>query len=333
MAGWSILSDGSGLHDVEIAEAFKSVKKLYFNLDSSVKHCNVDDCNERLRNVFDQLLLVFLSEVSGEKCIRSIPALLGNGQQVDLFKLFWVVWKRGGYDSVSRNGSWVFVAQECGLDSGVMASIKLVYMKYLYQLDQWFQTAFKDESLGSGESEAGGKLGLLMLELQKEFRGLLCDGQDVKKKDGKFIELQCKENGKYKDLEIDKRKLLLPDVRQINEVHVNAEITDDDDDDDEKLCINNENNVTVSDTITTVANQVYTSQKRKRESPSLSEMLSWVMKVAKHPDDPAIGRIPDCPRWKDYNSKEFWVQALLAREVVLTRRHMDSDTEESLLQV
>ncbi|GFZ01359.1 ARID/BRIGHT DNA-binding, ELM2 domain and myb-like DNA-binding domain-containing protein [Actinidia rufa] len=321
MEGWSTLNEGSDLYQDEIVETFKSRNKSSFDLDSSVKHGNVDDCSERLKGLFDQVLLVFLREVSGKKRVRPIPALLGNGQPADLFKLFLVVWKRGGYDSVSRNRKWGCVIAECGFDWGMMACVKLVYLKYLNELDQWLRWAFKDERLGSGEGEIDEKLGILLLELQEEFKGLLYNGRDAKRK----------QNGKYDDLGVAKRELTFPAARDINEVYDNAEKSPKHIDDDEKFCANDENNVVVLDT--TVAMQVYTSQKRKRESLSLLGMLNWVTDVAKHSNDPAIGRIPDTSKWKDYSSKELWVQALLAREVLLTRRNVNLNAEESLLQV
>ncbi|GFZ06891.1 ARID/BRIGHT DNA-binding, ELM2 domain and myb-like DNA-binding domain-containing protein [Actinidia rufa] len=320
MEGWSTLNDGSDLYDVEIGGTFKSRNTSSFDLDSSVKHSNVDDCSERLKGLFDQVLLVFLREVSREKRVRPIPALLGNGQPVDLFKVFWVVWKRGGYDSVSRNRKWGCVIAECGFDWGMMACVKLIYLKYLNELDQWLQGDFKDDRLGSGESEIDEKLGILLLELQEEFKGLFCKGQDAKRR----------QNGKCDDLGVAKRELVFPAARDINEVQVNSEKSQKNIDDDEIFCANDENNTVVSEM--TVALQVYTSQKRKRESLSWLGMLNWVTDAAKHSNDPAIGRIPDSSKWKDYSNKELWAQALLAREVLLTRRHVNSNSEESLLQ-
>ncbi|XP_057510579.1 AT-rich interactive domain-containing protein 2-like [Actinidia eriantha] len=320
MEGWSTLNEGSDLYQDEIVETFKSRNKSSFDLDSSVKHGNLDDCSERLKGLFDQVLLVFLREMSGEKRVRPIPALLGNGQPADLFKLFLVVWKRGGYDSVSRNRKWGCVIAECGFDLGMMACVKLVYLKYLNKLDQWLRWAFKDERLGSGEGEIDEKLGILLLELQEEFKGLLYNGRDAKRK----------QYGKYDDLGVAKRELIFPAARDINEVYGKAEKSPKHIDDDEKFCANDENNVVALDT--TVAMQVYTSQKRKRESLSLLGMLNWVTDVAKHSNDSAIGRIPDTFKWKDYSSKELWVQALLAREVLLTRRNVNLNAEESLLQ-
>ncbi|THG09452.1 hypothetical protein TEA_007331 [Camellia sinensis var. sinensis] len=298
MAGWSESEDGLGLQNVEIVQTFKSKNKLHFDLGSSVKDGNVDDCDERLRSLFDQVLLVFLREIYGEKCIRPVPALLGDGHPADLFNLFWVVWK-------------------------------IVYMMYLNELDQLLRTICRDKRLRSGESDVGEKLGLLLLELQKEFRSLLYDDeQDVKKKDGKLVELESKKNGKYNDLDIDKKEVILPAARDFSEVHVYAEKTINDD--DKNLCVNDASKINASDK--TVVNQVSTSMKRKRESLSFSGMVNWVTEVAKHPDDPAIGRVPECSKWNDYSSDEFWVQALLARKALLTR-HVNSNTVESPLQV
>ncbi|XAR70274.1 hypothetical protein NMG60_11027075 [Bertholletia excelsa] len=315
MAGWSILKDGSDLNDHEILQTCKSKNGSYFDLQTLK---NVDDCNERLRTLFDQVLVEYLKEVGGEKYIRPIPALLGDGQPADLFKLFWAVWKRGGYNSVSRNGLWALVAKECGLDSGVLASLKLVYMKYLSELDNRVRAVFKDEMWESGECEVCGKLGL-SLKLQKEFRELLCGEEDLRKIDYRLNEPEKRKNGKF--------KLLYPAARDVSELGVHIEKVIDH---DEKFCINSKKKATTLQV--SCGEQVSTTLKRKRGSPSLPQMLNWIIEAAKHSDDPSIGKVPECSKWKKCGNEEFWAQALLAREVLLTKPHVDSNIEESLLQ-
>ncbi|KAA8522427.1 hypothetical protein F0562_013212 [Nyssa sinensis] len=326
------IKDGSALQSVEIVQTLKS-SGFCFDLDSSVKDGGVDDSKDRidrLRSLFDQVLSVFLTDVSGKKCVRPIPALLGDGRSVDLFKLFWLVRKNGGFDSVSKNCLWAFVAKECELDVGVVPSLKLIYLKYLDELDQWLLRVFRDKSLGCRENELVGKLDLLSLELEREFRGLLPDGQQLKNKDPKPDEFESNKNVEYIDLDNDKNEMHMSAARNINNLHDNAEGIINDDDDDENFSVHYGNSFVVSDA--SVAKQVSNSQKRKRESLSLSEMLDWVIEVAKHSDDPATGTIPDCSRWKEHGSKEFWAQFLLVREARLVRRHGDLHTEESLLQ-
>ncbi|XP_059642584.1 AT-rich interactive domain-containing protein 2 isoform X2 [Cornus florida] len=288
----------------------------------------VDGCSDRLRRLFDQVLLVFLREVSVKKCVRPIPALLGDGRSVDLFKLFWAVKKRGGFDLVTKNGLWSPVATECRLDVGVVVSIKLVYLTYLDGLDQWVKRVFKDKSLKNGESEVVGKLDLLSLELERDFRGILSNGSPLKHKDGKVVEFESSKNADYIDSDNYNREMHLSDAGNINKVHDNAQRIPNDD--DKRFCVDNDNGVVVSDTGSD--KKVSNSQKRKRESFSLSEMLNWVMQVAKHSYDPAFGRTPECSKWHEDAREDFRAQVLLAREALYIKRQVNPRIEESLLQ-
>ncbi|KAL0408177.1 UNVERIFIED_CONTAM: AT-rich interactive domain-containing protein 2 [Sesamum radiatum] len=157
-----------------------------FDLDFELEKCRFDSCKERLRGVFDQVLVGFMSEKSGGKSIRPIPVLCGDGRPVDLFKLFWVVRKIGGHDAVSRNNLWGFVSEECGLGLGLIPSIKLIYMKYLKELDQWLQQVFSKRDLEDGQNGLVQKLDLLSRELETRFRGVLPDGQE-QGKDSNFV--------------------------------------------------------------------------------------------------------------------------------------------------
>ncbi|KAL0371837.1 UNVERIFIED_CONTAM: AT-rich interactive domain-containing protein 2 [Sesamum calycinum] len=132
-----------------------------FDLHFELEKCRFDSCKERLRGLFDQVLVGFMSKKSGGKSIRPIPALCGDGRPVDLFKLFWVVRKIGGDDAVSRNNLWGFVSEECGLGFGMIPSIKLIYMKYLKELDQWLQQVFSKRDLEDGQNGLVRKLDLL----------------------------------------------------------------------------------------------------------------------------------------------------------------------------
>ncbi|KAK4400855.1 AT-rich interactive domain-containing protein 2 [Sesamum angolense] len=149
-----------------------------FDLHFKLEKCRFDSCKERLRGLFDQVLVGFMSKKSGGKSIRPIPALCGDGRPVDLFKLFWVVRKIGGDDAVSRNNLWGFVSEECGLGFGMIPSIKLIYMKYLKELDQWLQQVFSKRDLEDGQNGLVRKLDLLSRELETRFRGVLPDGQE-----------------------------------------------------------------------------------------------------------------------------------------------------------
>ncbi|KAI7735332.1 hypothetical protein M8C21_029749, partial [Ambrosia artemisiifolia] len=82
--------------------------------------------------------------------------MLGDGKPINLLRLYLCVREKGGYESVSRNGSWDLVAKEIGCDSKCSASLKVVYVKYLDVLDEWFCKTVKDKDLGK-ENEASRK--------------------------------------------------------------------------------------------------------------------------------------------------------------------------------
>ena len=63
--------------------------------------------------------------------------MLGNGQFIDLLKLFLAVREKGGYAAVSENGSWDLVVQESGFGLNLAPSVKLVCIKYLDSLERW----------------------------------------------------------------------------------------------------------------------------------------------------------------------------------------------------
>ncbi|KVH95396.1 AT-rich interactive domain-containing protein 2-like [Cynara cardunculus var. scolymus] len=121
-----------------------------------------------LRSSFDQVLSYFLKWVSVNKdVIKGFPPKLGDGVEADLFTLFWVVRKIGDYELVSKNELWEFVAEECGLDITHVGSLKVIYIKYLKELDQWLSHGgFKDTKLENGELGVLEKLDSLFRELR-----------------------------------------------------------------------------------------------------------------------------------------------------------------------
>lgn len=150
-----------------------------FDLNFQIEKHRFDSCKQRLRSLFDQVVVAFLREKSAGRFHRPIPAFCGDGQPVDLFKLFWLVRKFGGYDAVSRNNLWGLVSEECGLGCGVIASLKLVYINYLKELDQWLQQVFSKRVLEDDYCGFIRKLDLLSQELEIRFKGLLPDKQKV----------------------------------------------------------------------------------------------------------------------------------------------------------
>ncbi|XWS48911.1 hypothetical protein CRYUN_Cryun13aG0117400 [Craigia yunnanensis] len=256
-----------------------------------------DDHKDKLRCLFDLVLSGYLKEVASKGFVRPMPAMLGNdGQSPDLLKFFLVVREIGGYEIVSENGLWAFVVKELGLDLDVSASIKLIYAKYLHELEIWLRKSFGDRNR---EGAGGGNFGFLSLEQEEEFRGLFTNGIDQKVVVNRVAlsEYIKKEHGVEKAF----------------------------DDDDEKVCEND-----LVDLGSPVARKEFSTRKRKRES--LSGMLNWVIQVAKCHDDPSVGAILEPSKWKGHGGNEFWIKAIRAREVLRQKRDDHSVTEQSLLQ-
>lgn len=268
---------------------------------------------------------------------------------MDLFKIFWAVWNRGGCDIVSKNGLWDSVAEECKIDCRIVEdSVKTVYMKYVSELDRSLRRAINSK-WSENKKDEDGKIGLLLSGLQKEFSTFLQEHR-AKKKNGEVV-IEQRNDGIYYGVDI----AYVNDVCDI--VGKNQKATNDDYDENlgavegesdskkwkrEKCFANKENGEIVDferknngihyDVDIVCLNDVEKfgavegesgSKKRKRDSISLSAMLNWVFEVAKHPDDLAIGQLPVQRR------ETLWAQALLAREVLLREKISNSTTEDS----
>ncbi|XP_022720519.1 AT-rich interactive domain-containing protein 2-like [Durio zibethinus] len=278
------------------------MRMVNFNkLDPGVGHVTQDsveesgDDKDRLRCLFDLVLSGYLKEVASKGFVRPMPAMIGNdGQSPDLLKLFLVVREIGGYEFVSEKGLWAFVAQELGLDLDVSASVKLIYAKYLHELEKWL-------------SQSGRNFGFLSMEQEKEFRGLFTNGVDRKVVVNRVALLERIKNDKFvdKDTKNDVEKVF--------------------GDDDEKVYGND-----LAGLGPPVARKEFSTRKRKRES--LSGMLKWVIQVAKCHDDPSVAAILEPSKWKEHRGNEFWIQAIRAREALRQKRDDHSATEQSLLQ-
>uniref|UniRef100_F6HUL4 ARID domain-containing protein n=1 Tax=Vitis vinifera TaxID=29760 RepID=F6HUL4_VITVI len=307
MDGWSVPRNGSVL---DCGETGGSCETDGICVD--IGNNNSLNGTDKLQVLFDQVLLIFMKEVLGNECVRPIPAMLGDGRSVDLFKLFWVVRGKGGYEWVSDKGLWGLVAEECGLDVGVKTCLKLIYFKYLDQLDQWLLGILRDGSLDKGEGECGGKLDSVLEELGTEFRGLILGGTGPKEKDDGVFELESERTDNCVDLDKEKSILNLSIVLRRAEKSPN--------DDDEKNCVDGGDDVAIQDPI--IAKKSSFSRKRKRES--FSGMLNWVREIAKHPEEPYKG---------NKNGNEvFSTQILRVRESLLIRRKVHTKEEQSLLQ-
>ncbi|XP_051119016.1 AT-rich interactive domain-containing protein 2 [Andrographis paniculata] len=307
------LNDNGGYGEEESGFGFG------LDADFKIERCRFDACKERLRSCFDHVLTAFTRQKSAGKCIRPIPALCGDGRPVDLFKLFWIVRKVGGHGSVSRNNLWGIVSEECGLGFAMRSFVKLVYMKYLKELDQWLQRVFdtsilEDELIGVVHT-----LDMLYWELENGIGGLLMAEQGNGSEFSEcatntipdIIELSsdggiCKSKNEKSCNVLDKN-----DVRVLAEeaaVEFNSKASE--------------------ERLSDIGN-VLGSRKRKQQSRSFPRMLEWLTHIAKHSDDPSIGFVPESSKWTDYRSEELWKQTLAVRGALLIRRHHNANAGQS----
>lgn len=269
---------------------------------------------DELRCRFDQFLGSFLKQICGRNSYRPLPPMLGNGQCVDLFKLFSIVKEKGGYRAVSKNVLWDLVAEESGLDSGFGSSLKLVYFKYLDLLDRWLNRIFKEKESHGCLSDCGDISGRFLMELETEFKGFLPEILDQKKKDEEYPHFALAKSESSCSVEECKDEV---------KSAVKAEL------DLNKKCVDDDEDVMILD-LNEVNVEVF-SRKRKRESTLA--MLNWVSKIAKNPCDPAVGKLPERSKWKLAGPGELWKQVLLVREALFLQKDVDLSSEQSIWQV
>ncbi|CAL1375292.1 unnamed protein product [Linum trigynum] len=184
-----MFASGPCLGSAEVNHKQKTITKHVAN-DIVVTGNNPnDDDVVKLRKLFDEAFSVFydLGYNNGES-IKPVQGLLGDGQPIDLFKLFYVVGNRGGFDLV--NGWWQFVMEELRMDPKYSGCIKLVYFKYLYNLEKWLTQSYS-------YCEQGSDSGNFSVDLETKFRSVLAyeDG----KKNGRVASLELKKSGEDDD--------------------------------------------------------------------------------------------------------------------------------------
>ncbi|XP_039052079.1 AT-rich interactive domain-containing protein 2 isoform X2 [Hibiscus syriacus] len=266
------------------------------------------DNKDRLRCLFDLVLSGYLKEVTWKGLFRPMPAMLGNdGQSLDLLKLFLVVREIGGYELVSNEGLWAFVVKELGLGFQVLASVKLIYAKYLYELEKWLRSNLEDRK---EDNACGGNFGFLTLEQEKDFRGLFANRIG---RQGVVNKVALIEYRKHK-------KFIGKDSK--NGVGVS--------DTNSRFRLQDRVGKVYGDDAENECRKEFSTRKRKRKS--LSEMLSWVMLVAKCHDDPSVREILEPSKWINHKGDEFWIQAIRAREALRQKRDGHSVIEQSPLQ-
>lgn len=332
-----MIADGSALDCVKILKPQQN--GLWFVLEPGSKGIVVGGGGiSELRCSFDQFLGPFLKQIRGHNSYRPLPPMLGNGQCVDLFKLFLLVKEKGGYRTVSENVLWNLVAQESGLDSGVGSALKLVYIKYLDLLDRWLDRIFKDKKSHGSLSVCGDTSGRLLMELETEFKGFLPEILDQKMKDEEYPHFDlAKSESSFSGVEnLYCNDEVKSDVKVESEGGVKC--VDDNDEvkssvklelDLNRKCVDDDEDVMILD-LNEVNEEVFT-RKRKREY--MLGMLNWVTTIAKNPCDPSIGKLPERSKWKLTGPGELWKQVLLVREALFLQRDVDLSAEQSIWQV
>ncbi|CAI8619458.1 unnamed protein product [Vicia faba] len=238
------MANGSSLDRLE-AETFTD---FHGNGSCLVEDCvdSTDHDKTKQKSLFCKFFSVYLKENCSRGDVRHVPVMLGDGQLLDLYQLFSLVKKNGGYDVVSRKGLWDSVIVELGLNLHVLASVKLIYDRYLNDFEGW---------LSKTNPKSDGN-----------------DGEE------KFCNT-----------------------------------------DDDVLCVE-------------ISAEEFHSPKCKRES--LSEMITWMRDIAKHPFDPAAQPLPEPSELKGCRGgQNFSVQMLKARDVLFVRKHSKPNSGSSSQKV
>lgn len=264
-----------------------------------------------VESTFHKLLRSFLEKVNARDSFRTFPPMVGEGEPVDLFKLFLAVRRRGGYSAVSENRLWNLVAEECGLGLIGNSSIKLVYVKFLDAFER-FLVRFVESKDSKGRESVSGLLGLnedhlegFLLELDTSNAG----NPQLEKSGNGGEDLQ---NGSSNQLVI---------FGEVNKLQNQVDIVMAD---SENVV---EGNSGAEKKGGTSDNEKRGSHKRKRQS--VSRMLNWLTKVARDPRDPSVGSLPERSKWDSCSVDEFWKQVLVFRGLTLTPSGGDSSAEDS----
>lgn len=312
---------------------------------------------DEIKCLFNRFVSVFLKEICGSHCVRPLPPMLGNGQSVDLFKLYSVVREKGGYEVVSENGLWDSVAKVSGLDSGVAPALKLIYAKYLDTLDKWMQRTVKDRDSKGGFEDSETIQSVFMMDLESVSKGFSSENSEQEKKDGEHLQLDLEESklnftsggkmcnggqvGSFVGLDEPKKNCsdkhfessVVGDCGSRRKKCKNNEVQsfvqldgNKKNDNDERIADVEEHDIDVK----SVVKEDGCNRKRKREC--YLSLLDWVRMVAKDPCDPALGSLPERLKWKSFGNEQQWKQVLLARDVMLLKRNSDSSTEKSIWQ-
>ncbi|KAL6496795.1 hypothetical protein OROHE_027277 [Orobanche hederae] len=313
MAGWLKRDNGSSVEE-SFGSPWKTQKPEVFPAFESE-----GNSDKEVKTLFDEFVAAFLKELLGRRWFRPLPPVIGLGQEVDLFELHTTVRKRGGYNSVSRNGLWSLVATDCGFDSGFGSALKLVFVKYLDTLDRWLSKILKDKTVEDiGVKEEYLSFSGPFMELESDLKMFLSD--KVKKEE--FVEFINRALGTgHKDLDFLDLKV---DVNSVHEKWSNENAGGSVKVEENQFvdkCVNGDERRMDEDSV---------SRKRKRKC--YSGMLKWISMVAKDPCDCAIGPLPERHKWKCYGTEMQWKQILLAREAMLLKKNIDGSSQQLVWQ-
>ncbi|KAK6162304.1 hypothetical protein DH2020_002145 [Rehmannia glutinosa] len=310
MAGWLKKDNGCS-----VEESSEKIQETEVCFDFGTENYGYN----KVKTLFDDFLEGFLKQVFSHSCFRQLPPVIGEGQQVDLFELHIVVRKRGGYNSVSKNGLWSLVATDCGFDSIFGAALKLVYVKYLDTLDRWLRKIVNDKQVENTEfEETHLSFSGPLMELESDLEVFLSGIADKVKKE-EFVEFKKSslESGN-EDLDFVDLKV---DVKSVHEKCSNENRGG-------NVRVNEKQSVDNGDEQT--MDKDFASRKRKREC--CMGMLNWIRKVAKDPCNPDIEALPERHKWKCYGTEVQWKQNLLAREAMLLKKNVDASSQQSVWQ-
>ncbi|XP_074263338.1 AT-rich interactive domain-containing protein 1 [Silene latifolia] len=149
MAGWSKFEVSSCVNGINpCSEGLKS-------------------CESELHCYFVGLVYGYLKGCFGNDCFRPLPPRLGNGECIDLLKLYFVVKERGGFEAISEKNLWGEVSLQCGLGSCFGSAFKLIYDKYLSSLENWLVKLDKGSDL--------------LMELERDYRAYASKFMDVER--------------------------------------------------------------------------------------------------------------------------------------------------------
>ncbi|KAL1828593.1 hypothetical protein ACET3Z_007005 [Daucus carota] len=352
MAGLSKIADGSETDWLKTPTDLQN-SNSWVDLEPFAKGSVEGGRKGDLKFLFDQIVSGFSSEIFGNRCFRPLPPVLGNGQSVDLYNLYLLVIKNGGYEAVSRNGLWDFVVKELGLSSGFGTSLKLIYAKYLDSIDIWMRRTVQSKELKGKVGDSDVFQSIFMMDLESETRELSSENSVEKEKDGEQLHLDLEEKSKsnftsgekfnergkgWISLDLDSGKDNGCDMLFDSGVVSEGESSKNQGPNEEvrsSVQLNgNGGKFAIVDKpdIKLKSQDTYDACNQKRKRVCISASLNWVRKVAKDPGNKVIGSLPERSKWKYFGTEHPWKQFLLVRQAMMVKRNGNSSAEQSIWQ-